>query len=95
MVGFAKVRGPKARRILVVPVLNPRLSSAWIHLVTPIPSYLARPLVDGLVNEVVVHDDAARKEFSEIQPLACEGAVQKALDRYSMPKGPQTTVRRG
>ena len=40
-----------ARRLVIpVPVLTPRLSSYWIHLVTPVPASLARPLAEGLAN---------------------------------------------
>ena len=36
-----------ARRIIVpVPVLTPRLSAHWVGLVTPVPSAIARPLVE-------------------------------------------------
>jgi uncharacterized protein YbjT (DUF2867 family) len=49
------------RKILPVPVLTPRLSSLWIHLVTPIHQNLARPLAEGLRNRVVCrNDDAVR-----------------------------------
>ena len=34
--------------IVEVPVLTPRLSSWWLHLVTPVEAAVARPLVDGL-----------------------------------------------
>lgn len=53
--------GLKLRRrwIVSVPVLTPRLSSWWIHLVTPIGKDLARPLAEGLRNEVVCRDDRA------------------------------------
>ena len=37
MTGYARARGLK-RRLLAVPVLTPRLSSYWVHLVTPIPA---------------------------------------------------------
>jgi uncharacterized protein YbjT (DUF2867 family) len=47
------------RLVLPVPVLTPRLSSLWIHLVTPIPARIARPLAEGLRNRVVCRDDAA------------------------------------
>ena len=47
------------RWILPVPVLTPRLSSLWIHLVTPISSKIARPLAEGLRNEVVCRNDDA------------------------------------
>ncbi len=49
------------RRVIVpVPVLTPRLSALWIHLITPVPARLARPLADGLRNRLVCRtDDAA------------------------------------
>ena len=53
---YAEEAGLKRRRLIPVPVLTPRLSSHWVGLVTPVPASLARPLVDSLVNEVVVND---------------------------------------
>ena len=55
MLGYAQVRGLR-RRLIPVPVLTPRLSSYWVHLVTPIPSTIARPLIEGLRSETVVRD---------------------------------------
>jgi uncharacterized protein YbjT (DUF2867 family) len=57
---YAEVAGLRRRIILPVPVLTPGLSSLWVGIVTPLPTGLARPLVDSLVNEVVVRDDAIR-----------------------------------
>ncbi|MGI8711269.1 MAG: DUF2867 domain-containing protein [Acidimicrobiales bacterium] len=54
MQGYASAAGLRRRLIVGVPVLSPRLSSLWVGLVTPLPSGLARPLVESLVNEVVV-----------------------------------------
>jgi len=45
------------RWIIPVPVLTPRLSSYWIHLVTPLSNKIARPLAEGLKNEVVCRED--------------------------------------
>lgn len=56
---YAREAGLRRRRLLPVPLLTPRLSSHWVGLVTPVPASLARPLVDSLVNEVVVRDDTA------------------------------------
>ena len=86
---YARVRG-LARTLLTVPVLTPRLSSYWVHLVTPIPASIARPLIDGLANEVIVHDDAARRIFPSIVPIGYDEAVRRALDRYDA-DGPETT----
>jgi uncharacterized protein YbjT (DUF2867 family) len=54
---YGDLRGLK-RFIIGVPVLTPRLSSYWINLVTPVSAELARPLVDGLKNEMICHDQA-------------------------------------
>ena len=55
MLGYARARG-LWRHLQPVPVLTPTLSSYWVHLVTPIPSVIARPLIEGLRNETVVRD---------------------------------------
>ena len=60
---YADVAGLRRRRLLPVPFLTPRLSSHWVGLVTPVPATLARPLVDSLVNEVVVHSQLATRTF--------------------------------
>jgi hypothetical protein len=80
MLGYAKARGLK-RRLIPVPILTPRLSSYWVHLVTPIPATIAQPLIEGLRNEVVVRDDKARRLFPEIKPFDYQGAVELALAR--------------
>jgi uncharacterized protein YbjT (DUF2867 family) len=54
---YAQLRGLR-RFIIGVPVLTPRLSSYWINLVTPVSAELARPLVDGLKNEMICHEQA-------------------------------------
>ena len=80
MTGYAAARGLR-RWLLPVPVLTPRLSSLWVHLVTPIPAAIARPLVLGLKNEVVVRDTLARQLFPEIVPLGFREAVRLALQQ--------------
>lgn len=77
---FAEVAGLRRRIVLGVPVLSPSLSSRWVGLVTPLPSDLARPLIDSLVNEVVA-DDAAIREIVPRTPLRYREAVEGALRR--------------
>jgi uncharacterized protein YbjT (DUF2867 family) len=89
MMRYAAVRG-LARKLLVVPLFTPRLSSYWVHLVTPIPASIARALIDGLHNEVIVRDDAARQAFPSIEPAGYDESLKRALDRY-LTTGPQTT----
>src|SRR3954468_225948 len=58
---YARVAGLPRRRIVPVPLLTPRLSSHWVGVVTPVPSGIARPLVESLVHEVVCKErDIAR-----------------------------------
>jgi uncharacterized protein YbjT (DUF2867 family) len=78
MLTYARLRGLR-RFIIPVPVLTPRLSSYWVHLVTPIPSAIAQPLIEGLGTEVVVTDDRARRLFPRIAPMGYEAAVARAL----------------
>lgn len=79
---YAEVRGLR-RAMVPVPFLTPRISSYWVHLVTPITATIARPLIDGVVNEVVVQDDTARDLYPEIQPITYKFAVEKALEKLS------------
>jgi uncharacterized protein YbjT (DUF2867 family) len=80
MTTYAAVRGLR-RWLLPVPVLTPRLSSLWVNLVTPIPAAIARPLIDGLRNENVVHDNAAAELFPQIRPVPYRTSVERALER--------------
>ena len=77
---YAQEAGLIKRLIIPVPVLSPRLSSYWIHLVTPVPASLARPLAEGLRNEVVARDG----DIQQVVPqplLSCREAIRRALMR--------------
>jgi uncharacterized protein YbjT (DUF2867 family) len=78
MLGYARVRGLR-RRLQPVPVLTPLLSSYWVHLVTPIPSTMARPLIEGLRSETVVRDETARELFPDVRPVDYATAVRAAV----------------
>jgi uncharacterized protein YbjT (DUF2867 family) len=80
MRGYAKVRGLR-RLIIPVPVLTPKLSSFWVHWMTPVSASIARPLIEGLRNELVVLSDLAQQLFPGIQPITYEKAVKLALRR--------------
>ncbi|MFI8566854.1 SDR family NAD(P)-dependent oxidoreductase [Rhodococcus sp. NPDC078407] len=53
---YADVAGLRQRRIVVLPVLTPRLAGHWIGLVTPIPRGLAMPLIESLQYDAVGHE---------------------------------------
>ncbi len=78
MLGYARARGLR-RRLQPVPVLTPKLSSYWVHLVTPIPASIARPLIEGLRSETVVRDGLARELFPDVHPMDYETALRRAL----------------
>ena len=65
-------------RIVRVPVLSPELSARWLRLVTDVNPYLARSLVEGLRNTVIVEDDRIR-EFVPIELTPFELGVARAL----------------
>jgi uncharacterized protein YbjT (DUF2867 family) len=76
---YARLRG--LRRLMIpVPVLTPRLSSYWVGLVSPVPSGIARPLIEGLRNEVIVRDPTSAASFGR-HPLPYAEALALALDR--------------
>jgi hypothetical protein len=53
-------------------VLTPKLSSLWIGLVTPVPTSLARPLVESLISEVVADP---QKSIDAVIPKPEEGLL--------------------
>ncbi|MBJ8344026.1 SDR family oxidoreductase [Antrihabitans sp. YC2-6] len=53
---YAEVAGLRKRRILVLPVLTPRLAKGWISLVTPLPHGLAAPLVESVQCEAIARE---------------------------------------
>ncbi len=65
----------RRRLVIPVPVLTPRLSSLWIHLVTPLNASIARPLAEGLKNRVVCRNDEAKR----LMPHGCL-TIRQAMD---------------
>jgi uncharacterized protein YbjT (DUF2867 family) len=63
---------------LTVPLLTPRLSSAWLALVTDVDVPTARNLVDSMTTEVVVRDHSI-EEIVPGTPIGYEDAVRMAL----------------
>ena len=76
---IAAVRGRRPL-IVEVPVLTTRLSSYWLHLVTPVGADVARPLIEGLRNPTIVKDDSIRQLFPiELTPF--DTAVRSTLSQ--------------
>ncbi len=62
---YAEARNLAQRIIFRVPLLTPLLSAYWVDLVTPVPSGVAHPLIEGLKNEVICRDS----EIDRFVPL--------------------------
>ena len=73
-------QGPRPAALLIpVPVLTPHLSAHWVNWMTPVNAGIVYPLIEGLRNEVVVRDDAAKRIFPDIEPMGYDTALHKAL----------------
>jgi uncharacterized protein YbjT (DUF2867 family) len=64
--------------IVEIPLLTPRLSSYWLHLVTPVNAVTARPLIEGLRNATVAKDERIR-ELVRIELTPFDEAARVAL----------------
>jgi hypothetical protein len=88
MRAYARVRA--LRRVMIpVPVLTPRLSSYWVSLISPVPAGIARPLIEGLRNEVIVRDPRPAEAFG-FKPVPYLEALARAVDRND-PDGAEST----
>lgn len=76
---YAEEAGLPKRLVIPVPVLTPRLSSYWIHLVTPVPAAIARPLAEGLRNRVICQDHRIESVIPQ-KLLSPREAIRAALD---------------
>ncbi len=74
---FAAIEG-RGLFIIPVPVLTPKLSSYWIGFITPIKPSIAMPLIEGLSNEVICHDNRIR-ELLPFRLTPYDEAVRIAL----------------
>ncbi len=77
---YAEEAGLHRRLIVPVPFLTPSLSSYWIHLVTPVPASIARPLAEGLRNPVVCKENRIRSILPQ-KLLTCREAISLALGK--------------
>ena len=76
---FAAVRKLR-RKIWIVPVMTPKLSSYWLYFITSTSYKLAVNLVDSMKIEVVCRPNDLAKRL-KIELISYENAVQAAFDR--------------
>ena len=75
---YAQEAGLGKRLVIPIPYFTPRLSSYWIHLVTPVPAYIARPLAEGLKNPAVCKESRIRELIPQ-DLLDCRSAIKLAI----------------
>jgi uncharacterized protein YbjT (DUF2867 family) len=78
---ISEIKG-KSPLIVEVPLLTPRLSSYWLHLVTPVKAGVARPLIEGLRTPTVAREDAITK-LVPLEPTSFDEAARSALETRS------------
>ncbi len=76
---FAKVRGLK-RRIVIVPVMTPKISSYWLYFVTATSFALAKNLVNSMKVEVICKPNNLDKLLG-IQLIDYHTSIQLAFDK--------------
>ena len=79
---LAEELGLRRRWILPVPVLSPRLSSYWIHLITPLSHHIAKPLAEGLKNPVVCRENKITTLIPQ-ELLTVREAIRVALRKVT------------
>ncbi len=83
---YAEARGLARRLIFTVPVLTPLLAAYWVDLVTPVPSGVAHPLIEGLRNEVVCKESSI-DQMVPIEKTPFKEAVKIALSEETAGPG--------
>ena len=79
---YAEEAGLHKRIIITVPMMAPVISAYWIHIISPLPSPITIPLIEGLKNPVVCRENRIREIIP--QPLlSCRTAIRLALERIA------------
>ncbi|MBN2746636.1 MAG: SDR family oxidoreductase [Bacteroidales bacterium] len=76
---FAEIRNLK-RRIFIVPVMTPKLSSYWLYFVTSTSYKLAIALVNSMKIEVICRNDDINK-ILEIEPISYQTSLERAFNQ--------------
>ncbi len=76
---FAKIRGLK-RRIVIVPVMTPKISSYWLYFVTATSYSLAKNLVNSMKIEVTCQPNNLAKLLG-IKLIDYDSAIKMAFDK--------------
>lgn len=81
LLNFARIRGLK-RKIFVVPVMTPKLSSYWLYFVTSTSYSLAKNLVNSMKVEVICRPNNLASMLN-IKLIDYEQSIRLAFDKIS------------
>jgi uncharacterized protein YbjT (DUF2867 family) len=79
LLGFAQVRNLK-RRVYVVPVMTPKLSSYWLYFITSTSYKLAVNLVNSMKIEIICGENNLH-QLIDIELIRYNDAVSKAFEK--------------
>ncbi len=79
LLGFAANRNLK-RRIFIIPVMTPKLSSYWLYFVTSTSYKLAASLVDSMKVEVICEDNRINS-ILDVEPIGYSDALNRAFNK--------------
>jgi hypothetical protein len=77
---YAQEAGLGRRWIFPVPFFTPRISSWWIHLVTPVHASIARPLAEGLRHTAICGENRIRSIIPQ-DLMTCRQTIRRILDK--------------
>lgn len=77
---YAQEARLRRRFIIPVPLMTPKLSAYWIHIITPVPASIAVPLTEGLRNPAICRSNDIRK-LIPLHLSSCREAIRLALKR--------------
>ena len=87
----ARIQNKRTLPVVAVPLLTPRLSSAWLALVTDVNLATARNLVDSMTTEVVVRDTTIR-DLVPGDVLGYDDSVRAALADRAAERHPEADM---
>lgn len=79
LLNFAKVRNLK-RKIFIVPIMTPKLSSYWLYFVTSTSYNLAKSLVHSMKIEVICRDNQLNTILG-VKPINYVESLKKAFSK--------------
>jgi uncharacterized protein YbjT (DUF2867 family) len=82
MLMYARLRG-LTRRVISLAWIPDTLMAFLIDRLTPVPAYIAKPLIGGLRGNSIVRDGSAREMFPWIHPISYRASVMLALENLS------------